>query len=58
MAQAGFLTSDIHGNVVALRAVPDEIRRSGIDYLVNLGDLLSGGACPAETAELLMHTAR
>lgn len=48
--------SDVHGNVFALRAVLDEISRSRIDHLVNLGDLLSGGVRPAETAELLMRT--
>ncbi|TCU43948.1 Icc-related predicted phosphoesterase [Curtobacterium sp. PhB42] len=48
--------SDVHGNVFALEAVLDEISSLQIDLIVNLGDLLSGGVRPAETADLLMRT--
>lgn len=46
--------SDIHGNLLALRAVLDDIAREGVDAVVNLGDILSGPLQPAETAQLLM----
>jgi predicted phosphodiesterase len=34
--------ADIHGNCLALEAVLADIRRQGIDMVVNLGDHLSG----------------
>ena len=46
--------SDIHGNLLALKAVLADIARQGVDQTVNLGDILSGPLQPAETAELLM----
>jgi putative phosphoesterase len=46
--------SDIHGNVRALEAVLDDVRRLGADQIVNLGDVLSGPLEPAATADLLM----
>lgn len=46
--------SDIHGNLLALRAVLEDISRQNVDQTVNLGDLLSGPLQPAETADLLM----
>jgi putative phosphoesterase len=46
--------SDIHGNLAALDAVLDDIRRRGADVIVNLGDILSGALQPAETADRLM----
>lgn len=46
--------SDIHGNLLALRAVLADIARQGADQTVNLGDILSGPLQPAETADLLM----
>lgn len=48
--------SDVHGNVFALEAVLEEISSLRVDVTVNLGDLLSGGVRPAETADLLMRT--
>ena len=35
------LLSDIHGNLLALEAVTEHIRRRGVDLVVNLGDSLS-----------------
>lgn len=46
--------SDIHGNLGALDAVLADIERRGIDVIVNLGDILSGGLQPRETADRLM----
>lgn len=47
--------SDIHGNLPALDAVLADIRRRGIDAIVNLGDMVSGPLFPAETAARLMR---
>jgi predicted phosphodiesterase len=42
--------ADIHGNVLALEAVLDDLRRrGGADLLVNLGDSVSGPLWPRET---------
>ncbi|QCR38868.1 metallophosphoesterase [Nissabacter sp. SGAir0207] len=46
--------SDIHGNVSALNAVLQDIAGQGVDFTVNLGDIVSGGLFPAETAERLL----
>jgi len=48
------LISDIHGNLAALEAVAADIRRQGVDRVVNLGDNLSGPLLPRETASFLM----
>jgi putative phosphoesterase len=48
------VVSDIHGNLLALRAVVDDMARRGVDQVVNLGDSLSGPLQPSETAEFLM----
>ena len=45
--------ADIHGNLLALEAVPADIAQRGISKIVNLGDLLSGPLWPAETADRL-----
>jgi predicted phosphodiesterase len=46
--------SDIHGNLGALDAVLEDVRRRGADVVVNLGDILSGPVLPRETAARLM----
>lgn len=46
--------SDIHGNLFALDAVLADVRRRGVDLIVNLGDILSGPLLPRETADRLM----
>lgn len=48
------IVSDIHGNLAALEAVEADIRRRGVDRVVNLGDSLSGPLLPLETAQFLM----
>ena len=49
--------SDIHGNVAALDAVLADIATRGVDQIVNLGDICSGGLFPVETADRLMSLA-
>lgn len=46
--------SDIHGNLAALDAVLADIRSTGADLIVNLGDILSGALYPRETADRLI----
>jgi putative phosphoesterase len=46
--------SDIHGNIIALEAVLADIEARGVDFTVNLGDILSGALQPCETAHRLM----
>jgi predicted phosphodiesterase len=48
------IVTDIHGNLAALEAVAADIRRRGVDQIVNLGDSLSGPLLPLETAQFLM----
>jgi putative phosphoesterase len=48
--------SDIHANVLALRAVLADIKNIGVDRLFNLGDILYGPLWPRETFELLQKT--
>jgi predicted phosphodiesterase len=50
------LLSDIHGNLPALEAVVDDIRRRGADQIVCLGDNVSGPLLPRETAQYLMSS--
>jgi len=45
--------ADIHGNTPALLAVLAHIERLGVDLVVNLGDIASGGVDPHGTLELL-----
>jgi predicted phosphodiesterase len=47
--------SDVHGNLLALDAVMADIAEQSVDVVVNLGDLLSGGVQPRETADRLMQ---
>lgn len=49
--------SDIHGNIAALEAVLADVDRRRVDLTVNLGDILSGGLWPVETADRLMPLA-
>ena len=46
--------SDIHGNLFALDAVLADVERRGVDFIVNLGDIVSGPLLPGETADRLI----
>jgi predicted phosphodiesterase len=46
--------ADVHGNTWALDAALEDIRRRGIERIVNLGDCVYGSLDPAGTAERLM----
>ncbi|HZV54580.1 MAG TPA: metallophosphoesterase family protein [Rhodocyclaceae bacterium] len=50
------LVSDIHGNLAALEAVAADIGRRGIDFVINLGDNISGPLLPRQTASFLMSS--
>lgn len=47
--------ADIHGNLPALEAVMEDIKRQAPDFIVAAGDLALRGAHPAETVDLLEH---
>ncbi|MBX7555518.1 MAG: metallophosphatase family protein [Micrococcales bacterium] len=47
--------SDVHGNLLALESVLADIAALDVDMTVNLGDLLSGGVQPRQTASFLME---
>jgi putative phosphoesterase len=47
------LISDIHANEVALRAVLTEIRRTGVDQVICLGDVATLGPRPNAVIEIL-----
>lgn len=46
--------TDIHGNYLALEAVLDDIKRLGIDQIVNLGDHFGGPLDAGKTADILL----
>lgn len=48
------LLSDIHGNLAALEAVASHVKNQCVDFVLNLGDSLSGPLLPLETAQFLM----
>jgi len=48
------ILADIHGNLLALDAVIDDLQHRSVDRVVNLGDCVSGPLWPAETAQRLM----
>ncbi|MEP3045923.1 MAG: metallophosphoesterase family protein [Roseibium sp.] len=50
------VVSDIHGNVLALEAVLDDLKGESPDVIVNLGDCVSGPLWPEETAAILRET--
>jgi predicted phosphodiesterase len=49
------ILADIHGNVLALKAVLADLEHRNVDQVINLGDCVSGPLWPRETAELLMR---
>lgn len=48
------ILSDIHGNRWALESVLEDIRRRGVQQIVNLGDSLYGPLDPRGTADILV----
>jgi putative phosphoesterase len=46
--------SDVHGNIWALQAVLDDVRRRGVEHIINLGDTVYGPLEPQATADFLM----
>ena len=56
MNQTIAVIADVHGNSWALDAALDDIRRRGIEQIVNLGDCVYGSLDPAGTAERLMDS--
>ena len=48
------LISDIHGNAVALRAVPDELDRIGVTEIICLGDVAGYGPQINECGDILI----
>ncbi|MDG6746110.1 metallophosphoesterase family protein, partial [Staphylococcus aureus] len=48
--------ADAHGNLAALEAVRDAMTATGPDFVINLGDLVSGPFDPAGSAELQMRS--
>ena len=48
--------SDVHGNIHALRAVLDQIKREAVDQVYCLGDVVGYGAFPNDVIELLHQT--
>jgi putative phosphoesterase len=54
MNQTIAVIADVHGNTWALDAALNDIRRRGIERIVNLGDCVYGSLDPAGTADRLM----
>jgi len=50
------LVSDIHGNLLALEAVVEDIKRRNVSRVINLGDHVSGPLWPKETLKYLKST--
>jgi putative phosphoesterase len=46
--------SDVHGNIGALEAVLADVATRRVDFIANLGDVVSGPLFPAECADRLM----
>jgi len=47
--------ADIHGNLAALEAVVEELRREAPDRVICLGDVAVDGPQPTEVMEILHH---
>jgi predicted phosphodiesterase len=47
--------SDVHGNMVALQAVLDDLERDEIEHIVALGDMVQSGPQPAEVVAALRN---
>jgi putative phosphoesterase len=47
------LISDIHSNLEALKSVLERLRQEGVEFVLNLGDLVGYNASPSECLDLL-----
>lgn len=47
------IISDVHGNLIALNNIIEDIERQGIKHIFCLGDLVAKGAEPKETLEVI-----
>lgn len=47
--------ADIHGNLPALEAVLDDIKKHNVDIIINCGDSIYGPLWPEETAGILIN---
>jgi len=47
------ILSDIHGNLLALETVLEDLQSKGVDATINLGDCVTSPTWPRETLELL-----
>jgi predicted phosphodiesterase len=50
------IITDVHANVIALRAVLEALETQQPDLIVHLGDAIAIGPYPAETLDLLLNT--
>ena len=48
------IVSDIHGNILALQAVVEDMQKRNVSKVINLGDNISGPLWPQETISYLM----
>ena len=48
------IISDIHGNILALQAVVEDMQKRNVSKVINLGDNISGPLWPQETISYLM----
>ena len=49
------LIADIHSNIVALKAVLEDIESRGITRIFCLGDIVLKGSSPCETLDLIRN---
>ncbi len=48
--------SDIHGNLAALKAAEETLKKREVDLIVNLGDLVQYGSQPSEVIEFIQNS--
>lgn len=49
------IISDVHGNLRALEAVLDDIKKRGIDNIISIGDIVGLGPNPRECLDLIIN---
>jgi diadenosine tetraphosphatase ApaH/serine/threonine PP2A family protein phosphatase len=58
MAERIAIISDVHGNAMAFRAVLEDVRERGIDWILNLGDAIGYGPEPEQCIDLAAEHCR